>query len=214
MSTYPSNASEAVTLGDTAIFEAARQAVTLLKKTFETWLVIGTAVVRARDIADARGGGKTFMRLIEQQGLGPIVNKTTASVLLRIMERLPEVMAWRETLTTRQQIDWSAPTTVLKRCPIFNPPKPEPDEKPMTPAEKDRQALAVALEEIEQLKEREDGDRFKPTDTAEDIATVLVSMFSPSKARDIFRRGLAKLDERKAARKPADAKIEGGASPD
>ena len=43
---------------------------------------------------------------------------------------------------------------------------------------------------------REDGDPFKPTDTAEDIATVLVGMFSPSKAADIAKRMLTKLKGR------------------
>jgi hypothetical protein len=187
--------SEAVTLDDTTIFEAARQAVVLLKKTFETWVVIGKAVVRARDIADRRGGGKTFMRLVEQQGLSRVVNKTTASTLLRIMERLPEVTKWHETLTDRQQIDWAAPTTVLKRCPVFAKPKPN-EPKPLTKGEQDRQALAAALEENAKLKRREDGDRFKPTDSADDIATVLVGMFSASKAREIAKRITEKLVKR------------------
>jgi len=46
-------------------------------------------------------------------------------------------------------------------------------------------ALAAALE-IARLKEREDGD------TADDIATVRVGMFTPSKVEDIFKRGLLK----------------------
>jgi hypothetical protein len=37
------------------------------------------------------------------------------------------------------------------------------------------------------LRKRGDGDRFKPTDTAKDIAAVLVGMFTPSKAADIAR---------------------------
>ena len=39
--------------------------------------------------------------------------------------------------------------------------------------------------------------RFKPTDTADDIADVLVGMFSPSKAESIARSVLAKLKARK-----------------
>jgi hypothetical protein len=196
--------SQATTLDDITVFENARNAVALLKKTFETWVVIGKAVVRARDIATERGGGKTFMRLIEQEGLASIVNKTTASNLLRIMEQLPEVTKWHETLQPREQIDWAAPTTILKRCPVFNKPDPdkENEEKPPTKGEQDRMALAEALEEIEQLKQREDGDRFKPTDTPKDIATVLVSMFSARKAKQIAECILELLQRRPAKEPP------------
>jgi hypothetical protein len=180
--------SEAITLDDNEVFEAARQAVTLLKKTFGTWVTIGQAVVRARDIADRRGGGKTFKRLIEQQGLGAIVNKTTASNLLRIMERLPDVTAWHNTLTTRQQIDWAAPTTILKRCPLFHTRKQDDADKPPTKAEQDRMALAVALEEIERLKLRGDGSLFDlKRDTAEDIGRTLADNISEWKFKEIVK---------------------------
>jgi hypothetical protein len=171
--------SEALTLQDTVIFENARGAANLLKKTFETWVVIGKAVVRARDIANERGGGKTFMRLLDQQALGWI-NKTTASNLLRIMEQLPGVTKWHEELTDKEQIDWAAPTTILKRCPVFQTAKPDPADKPPTKAEQDRMALAATIEENHQLKqqlEASDGDRFKPTDRIEDIANALFGTF-------------------------------------
>jgi hypothetical protein len=191
--------SEAVTLNDTAIFEAARQAGGLLKKTFETWIVMGRGVVRAREIADRRGGGKTFMRLIEQQGLSRFIDKTTASHLERIMEHVAEVTAWHETLTDKQKTKWAAPTTILTHCPIFKKPKVERTEP--TPAERDRMALAAALEENERLKQREDGDRFKPTDTAADIATVLVGMFKPAKAKEIAGRMMALLKKREPGKR-------------
>jgi hypothetical protein len=189
--------SEALSLEEVTVFENARQAVVTLKKTFEMWLVIAKSVVLARRMAERRGGRKTFMRIIEQQGLGKIVNKATASRLEKIMEpeNLPGIIAWHQTLTDKQQIDWAAPTTIFKRCPVFAKPKvaKQEGEKPLSRAEKAEQALAVALEENHKLKQREDGDRFKPTDTAEDIATVLVGMFSSTKAADIARRILSKL---------------------
>jgi hypothetical protein len=195
--------SQATTLDDITVFENARSAVALLKKTFETWVVIGKAVVRARDIATERGGGKTFMKLIEQEGLASIVNKTTASNLLRIMEQLGEVTKWHETLQPRQQVDWAAPTTILKRCPVFNKPDPEAEkEKPLSMAKQTEMALANALERVAELESREEGDRFKPTDTAQDIAVVLVGMFSQRKAKDIAERMLELLTKR-APKKPS-----------
>jgi hypothetical protein len=183
--------SEGLTLDDVTVFENARGAVVILKKTFETWVMIGKAVVRARDIADTRGGGKTFMRIIEQQGLGHVINKTTASTLLRIMERLPEVTRWHETLTVKEKIAWAAPTTILKRCPAFAQPRPDldPSDKPPTKAEQDRMALAQALEEIEQLKQqlkKVDGSLFDlKRDSAEDIALVLANNISQAKFNNI-----------------------------
>lgn len=195
------NASEsAMSLDDATVFENAREAVTTLKKTFDTWIVIGRAVVRAREIADRRGGGKTFKTVLEQQDLG-FIHKSTLSCLERIMESLPEVVKWHETLQPREQIDWAAPRTIIKRCPVFASVPQEKDadaEKPPTKAEQTNMALANALERVAQLETREDGDRFKPTDTPKDIATVLVSMFTARKAKQIAECILELLQRRPA----------------
>jgi hypothetical protein len=135
--------------------------------------------------------------------LGSVVAGPEVSRLLRIMPRIEEVNTWRATLTDRQKIDWASPTTILRRCPIFRNPTPPSDDNQMTPAERDRQALAAAVEENHRLQaelaHREDGDRFRPTDTADDIATVIVGMFSKTKARDIADRIRTKLRQRGAA---------------
>jgi hypothetical protein len=192
--------SEALTLDDITLFENGRQQVNVLRRTFDSWAIIGRCVVRAREIADRRRGGKTFMRLLDQQGITPALGrspKTMASKLEKIMKHYAAVVAWRETLTTHQQIDWSAPSTVLARCPVFAKPERDPNEpKPLTKAEQDRMALAAALEENAKLKQREDGDRFKPTDTVKDIATVLVGMFSSSKAKAIAGEMLNMIKDR------------------
>jgi hypothetical protein len=186
-----------------AVFDDARQAVANLRKTFDEWIKIGRAVVLARDMANRRGGTKTFMRIIAQQNLGTVVNKSTASRLEKVMARIDEVVAWRATLTDRERIDYASPTSILRRCPIFRNPTPPRDDNQMTPAERDRQQLAAAIEENHRLQaelaHREDGDRFRPTDTANDIATVIVGMFSKTKARDIADQIRTKLRHREAA---------------
>jgi len=208
--------SVAITLEDNEIFEAARNQIAILKKTFDCWVTIGRAVVRARKIAKEIGGAKTFMRLIEQQGLGAVVNKATASRLEIIMQSLPEVTKWHESLTQGQQIAWAAPTTIMKHCPVFRTkPKPNDDDadKPFKPVDLNRAVESVVhhLAEnndadlrqsvIERIAgpQRQDGDLFKPSDTAEDIATVLVGMFSKNKAETIARAILRLLKERAAA---------------
>jgi hypothetical protein len=179
--------SEALTLEDVEIFENARQSVVILKKTFETWTVIGKAVMQARNLADRRGGRKTFMRIVEQQGLGKVVDKATASRLLRIMEHLPQIAAWRATLTERQQIDWASPSSVCQRCPALNPARGKDKEsKParMSVIKDDYMAL---VQENHELKKREDGDLWKPTDRAEDIAKVMWAKLTRYKVQQLVK---------------------------
>jgi hypothetical protein len=189
--------SEALALQDVAIFDAARSAVTLLKKTLATWLMIGEAVVRAREIADRRGGRKTFMRLIEQQGLSKIVDKATASRLLRIMENRIEVERWHQSLNEDQQVRWASPTAVFKHCPIFAIEKPEGERKP-SPYAQLKEEHVKALQENYQLKQREDGDSFKPSDKADDIAIAIIGMLEtkPGKAIQVAKLILDKLNRK------------------
>src|SRR5262249_14506429 len=100
------------------LFANAREALVTLRKTFETWMVIGKAVVAARARADRIGGGKTFRRILEQQGLGALP-PATATRLEQVVARLDEVTAWHSGLSEQRQIAWAAPTTVFKRCPVF-----------------------------------------------------------------------------------------------
>jgi hypothetical protein len=76
-----------------------------------------------------------------------------------------------------------------------------------------KRANVALQEENHELKQREDGDRFKPTDTAKDIAAALVGTFSPSKAGEIAKQMLALLKARReqpAPRLPNTPGIEWG----
>jgi hypothetical protein len=45
------------------------------------------------------------------------------------MERLPEVQAWHATLTLKKQIAWASPDSIMRKCPVFNPPaEPKPPQ--------------------------------------------------------------------------------------
>lgn len=110
---------------DNQIFEAGRAACASLAKTFELWITVARAVELARTKADKIGTRSAFERILNQQGLAASLGsnwdsqKSTASKLLKILERLPEVEAWRAGLTAAQRINWSAPTTVYRHCPVF-----------------------------------------------------------------------------------------------
>jgi hypothetical protein len=117
-------------IDENVLLEAARDAWGSLKNTFEHWISIGHALKILRDKADRLGGRWSFQKLREQQGLGEL-DKGTITRLLRIMENLPKVVAWRETLTGKQQVEWSSPSAVFKHCPLFKPPKPESERPPL-----------------------------------------------------------------------------------
>jgi hypothetical protein len=84
-------------------------------------------------------------------------------------------------------------------APAATDPNAPPRQSPYEKLKGQKDALVKHNIELKrQLEAREDGDRFKPTDTADDIATTLVGMFSVSKASDIAKRMLDKLKTRKA----------------
>jgi hypothetical protein len=130
-----------------AIFDAARAAVTLLKKTFDTWVVIGRAVVAARTRADRLGGGKTFRRILEQQGLAAVVPPATATRLEAIMAKLVEVESWRaKTLTENQRFQWASPSAVFKHCPAFA--KDREARRPKMPRKVSKNSVEAAVDTI------------------------------------------------------------------
>ena len=84
------------------------------------------------------------------------------------------------------------------------------DSKPSLAAQ-----LKAVQEEIQRLRQREDGDRWKPTDTAQDIAVTMVGIFIPAKAEQIARKMLELLEQRRVKRAKTPpiverAKAEGG----
>ena len=98
----------------------------MIKKTFETWMVIARGVEAARKRADTfKDRKKSFERILEAQGLSAVLGKTPSSVhstsvrLLKILENELEVMAWRRTITSWERLQWSGPTTIYKHFPKF-----------------------------------------------------------------------------------------------
>ena len=130
------NAPESQTLDrdELALCEAARQSALQIKLTFDNWMTIGRAVAALRKHADRLiekgwAAPTTFARLIEQQGLGQLLDKAKTSRLLTIMDRLPEVQAWHATLTLKEQIARASPDSIMRNCPVFNQPaEPKPPQ--------------------------------------------------------------------------------------
>jgi hypothetical protein len=135
------------------IFHNAREAVAMVQRTFETWLVIARGVEAARKRATKIGGRNTFERILEQQGISAVLGntpgsvKSTASRLLRILDHELEVMAWRhDSLTSWERLKYSAPTSVIQNCPCFQR-KSEQDG-----AKKDKPPKVKPAEQIRELQ--------------------------------------------------------------
>lgn len=210
-----SNAPETtnLTTEEDKVFEDARVAANTIKdcaiKTFEAWIeVIGPAVVLAREIANRQTGrSNIFMRVIEQQALGDILDKSTASRLEKIMAKLPEVLAWRETLTEKQKIAWSAPTTIVKHCLALKRRSPDtPSPMALLRQEKDdlkqeNIKLQEALHEREKSLQQglDKSARWQAADKASDIASAILGTLPPAKAKQVAQQILTILGSRQPA---------------
>jgi hypothetical protein len=115
-----SNAPESMdfSASENAQLEAMRGAWSVLRRTFEQWIVVGRGLQTLRDRAERIGGRKTFQRLRDQQGIGQL-DKGIVSRLLKIMDNLPQVTEWHSTLGEAQQVEWASPNAVYKHCPLF-----------------------------------------------------------------------------------------------
>jgi hypothetical protein len=119
-----------LTAEEQEIFSRARSSGIGVRRTFEAWLDIGRAAQVARRHADAAGGHNKkgrdarFRTIMNDNGLGWINSKSRNSEivnLLKILERLKEVQAWRSTLSEFERARWASAQSVYNRCPIFHP---------------------------------------------------------------------------------------------
>jgi hypothetical protein len=118
----------------------ARDAMAALQKTFDQWVAILRGWKVLRDKADRMGGRDSFMRLMDQQGfrMNPkpvaekVVDKSTVTKGLQILERLADVLPWHEQLAPKQRREWASPSTIFKHCPVFNP-KTQQAGQPLRP---------------------------------------------------------------------------------
>jgi hypothetical protein len=108
----------------------AQIAARTLAKSFDVWMVLARGVEAAyqraaRNDPNSKNSDKTAMAILEEHDIAPYLGhtfssrKTNASKLRKILERLPEVEAWRARLSPHQQLQWGAPSTIYQRCPAF-----------------------------------------------------------------------------------------------
>jgi hypothetical protein len=144
---------DALTNDERIVVAAGREAWASITKTFETWVVLGEAIVMLRNKANTTGGRKTFQRLLDQNGLGK-VDGGEISRLEKIMANLDAVRAWHKTLPMNRQIAWSSPSSVIRQATGPDGSCLFPSKKAGKPVPKARPSVAAGVSELEAAQER------------------------------------------------------------
>jgi hypothetical protein len=157
-----------------------------------------------RQKADQIGTRNAFNDLRDQHRLSDKhFRKEVVSRLLKVMDNLEAVEAWRATLTEKQRVEWASPDTIVRRCPIFNKPKTATAEAKPSPYAKLQQANTELQIELHDIKQRvADGDLFGlKNDSVETIAGTVIEKVGIDKAVKIARAILnsPEHDERERA---------------
>jgi len=130
------------------------------------------------------------------------IDKGVRSRLLECLQHRTEIDQWLSRLTDSERFRFNHPNTVLKRWKGSTVvPDPNATPKP-SPFAKLKDAHAELIEHCHRLQRKietaDEGDLWKPTDTAADIANVMIAALSPAKAERTAKEILRRLKERKA----------------
>jgi hypothetical protein len=167
------------------VLHAAHVASIALRRTFDHWVKVGRGLQLLRQKADQIGTRNSFNDLRDQHRLGDKhFRKEVVSRLLKVMDNLEAVEAWRATLTEKQRLEWASPDTLVRRCPVFNRPKTATAEARPSPYAKLQQANAELQIELHDVKRRAaDGDLFDlKNDCVESIAGTIIEKVGIDKA--------------------------------
>jgi hypothetical protein len=186
------------------VLQDAHEALITLRRSFDNWVTVGRGLQLLRQKADQIGTRNAFNDLRDQHRLGDKhLRKEAVSRLLKVMDNLQAVLAWRATLTEKQRVDWASPDTIVRRCPIFKGPKTATAQAKPSPYSKLQQANAELQIELHDLKQRvAGGDLFDlKNDSAETIAGTIITKAGIDKAAKIARAILnsPQHDEREQA---------------
>jgi hypothetical protein len=144
---------DALTNDERIVVAAGREAWASITKTFETWVVLGEAIIMLRNKANTTGGRKTFQRLLDQNGLGK-VDGGEISRLEKIMANLDAVRVWHKTLPMNRQIAWSSPSSVIRQATGPDGSRLFPSKKGGKPVPKARPSVAAGVSELEAAQGR------------------------------------------------------------
>jgi hypothetical protein len=185
-----------------------QEAMARKRRGWPDWIAIGEALQegRAEVMRDAHTNQPTGRRYENAMAEWLVANgfreidKGVRSRLLECLQHRTEIDQWLSRLTDSERFRFNHPNTVLKRWKGSTVvPDPNATPKP-SPYAQTKAALAETIEENHRLQEKiktADGDLWKATDTAADIAEVIVATLSLTKAESTAREILKRVKERK-----------------
>jgi hypothetical protein len=193
-----------------------QEAMARKRRGWADWIAIGEAlqVGRAEVMRDTRTNQPIGRRYENAMAEWLVANgfkeidKRVRSRLLECLQHLAEIEQWLSRLTDSERFRFNHPDTVLRRWKASTV-VPDPNAAPKQSAyAKLQDAHAKLIEDHHRLQQQikaADGDRWKPTDTAADIAAVMVDALSLAKAERTAREILKMVKERKATRPSVEA---------
>jgi hypothetical protein len=204
-----------------------QEAMARKRRAWADWVAIGEAlqVGRAEVMREThtnqptgRRYEKTMAEWLVANGFKEI-DKGVRCRLLECLQHRAEIDQWLSGLTDGERFRINHPDTVLKRWK-GSTTVPDPNAVPKPPSAFAKlKETNVDLQERLHRAERElaagGGDLWKNTDTAADIARVMVRVLQPGKAERTAREILKQLKERKSSTSPsvgAGCALKGSAS--
>jgi hypothetical protein len=126
------------------------------------------------------------------------LDKGDRSRLFVVMDHLHEIETWRATLTPTERLRLNHPSAVLRKWKSANAISQNQNSR-LSPIKQCRQENSALQQEILRLRrecERFAGDRWKPADRAEDIATAMLAKLSRDNAAAVAGAILKALEEK------------------
>lgn len=187
------------------IVRRGKEAMARLRRRYRDWMAIAEAldvgraeVMRAvhTNLPIGSRYEKAMAEWLVANGFKEI-DKGTRCRLLECLQHRVEIEIWRSRLTDTEKFCFNHPDTVLRKWKkaATSTPDSNTETKP-SPVAKLKASIASLEEENHRMRreiEHGGGDLWRPTDRADDIATVLVSQLSPTKAERVARAILNKL---------------------
>ena len=161
------------------------------------WIAVGRAVEvgRAEAMRQAHTNapkGRLYAdalhRWLLRTGLIKVIgDKGARTRLLELIEHLPKVAAWRNTLPANKRLELNHPNSVWrswKKSTVV----PDPNKPTRTsPVAELKEALAESQQELARVKAAGDGNLFTRATSARDMVRLLRSVFPESKLAEIRR---------------------------
>jgi hypothetical protein len=172
--------------------------------TWTGWVAVGSAHVIGRATAMRDGHinkpkGRSYNAAFSawQKKFGfEGLDKGDRSRLFDVMDHLKEIDGWLQKLPEPKRLRLNHPSSVLRKWKAATAARKPDSGASLSPMQKLQDELVAVIEERDRYKREIDlggGDLWSPQDTPKNIARIMVSKLSKSKAEKVAREILAAL---------------------